>query len=80
MRQGQQAIGLAGHGADDHHHLMTFALRPEPQLRHATHALEICDRSTAEFLDYESQGRDAVPPKTDCVKPAPPRLPTPIHP
>lgn len=47
---------------------MTFALRAETQLRHATHALEICNRSTAEFLDDEGQGRDAVPPKNRRVK------------
>jgi hypothetical protein len=47
---------------------MTFTLRSEPELRHAPHALEICNRSTAEFLDDEGQGRDAVPPKNNGVK------------
>jgi hypothetical protein len=66
--QRQQAIGLTGHGAHDHHDVMTFTLRAKPELRNAPHALEICNRSTAEFLDDEGQGRDAVPPKILRVK------------
>jgi len=68
VRQRQQAIGFAGHGAHDHHDLMTFTLRAETKLRNTAHALEICNRSTAEFLDDEGQGRDAVPPKIGRVK------------
>lgn len=47
---------------------MTFALCAQTELCHATHALEICYRCTAEFLDDESQGEHAVPPKIWGVK------------
>ena len=49
---------------------MPFALRPETQLRHAPHALEICDRCTAELLDDEGQGGEAVLPGSRGVKTA----------
>lgn len=38
---------------------MTFTLRAETELGNATHALEVCNRSTAEFLNDEGQGGEA---------------------
>jgi len=61
MREPEQAVRLARHGAHDHDDLVPLALHAERALRDIFHALEVRNRSTAELLNDEGQGAARLP-------------------
>ena len=55
-RQSQQLVGLLAHGRHDEHDLVAAPDGAGDVIGHLAHALRICDRGAAEFLDYEGHG------------------------
>ena len=55
LGQAQQAVGLARHRRDDHHHVVALALRREAAPGDVADALDGADRSSAVFL-HDQQG------------------------
>ena len=53
VRQRDQPVGFAGHGRDDHDHVMTLRFPAGDAFGDVFDALGAADRSAAVFLDYQ---------------------------
>jgi UDP-N-acetylmuramoylalanine-D-glutamate ligase len=54
VRELEQAVGLAAHGAHDHDHVVALLLSRDCASGDVLDSFERTDRSATEFLDYES--------------------------
>jgi hypothetical protein len=56
VREAEQTVGLAAHGAHDDHDVVARALRGEAAASDVPDAVDRPDRSTAELLDEKRHG------------------------
>ena len=60
VRQGEQAVGLAAHRADDDDDAVARALRRDGPARDVAYALDRADRRATELLDDEGHGEASL--------------------